>query len=259
MTQVKGVIFDIDGTLILNNQPLPRATDTVNSLRNMGVEMRFVTNTTGRTPEQLGKALREFGFEVKDSEILTSVGACVHFLNQNYVGKAGYLAIPEEIMGQFSGITPTTENPEFVVMGDLDEEFNYDLLNRVFNYMRNGAQLITFHRNRFFFREGKTWLDSGAFTLALEQACDQEAIVTGKPAPQMFLGALQSMGLTEQQVIVIGDDVTSDIWGAKQAGLRGFLVTTGKFKPEQMQTHGLSNECLIHSISDVITMCASED
>lgn len=105
MTQVKGVIFDIDGTLILSNQPLPGATDAVNSLRNMGVEMRFVTNTTGRTPEQLGVALRELGFEIKDCEILTSVGACVHFLNQNYVGKAGYLAIPEEIMGQFSGIT----------------------------------------------------------------------------------------------------------------------------------------------------------
>lgn len=259
MTQVKGVIFDIDGTLILNNQPLPGATDAVNGLRNMGVQLRFVTNTTGRTPEQLGKALRELGFEVQDSEVLTSVGACVHFLKQNYVGKAGYLAIPEKIEGQFAGIAQTTENPAFVVMGDLDERFDYDMLNRVFNYMRNGAQLITFHRNRFFFRDGKTWLDSGAFTLALEQSCDQEAIVTGKPAPQMFQGALQSMDLPEKKVIVIGDDVTSDILGAKQAGLQGFLVTTGKFKPEQMRVHGLSSECLLHNVGDVITMCAKEE
>ena len=255
MTQVKGVIFDIDGTLTFNNQPLPGATDTVSHLRSMGIKMRFVTNTTGRMPEQLGVALRALGFEIKDSEILTSVGACVHSLNQHYPGKAGYLAIPEAIMGQFSNIAQTTENPEFVVMGDLDEEFNYDLLNRVFNYMRNGAQLITFHRNRFFFREGKTWLDSGAFTLALEQACEQKAIVTGKPAPQMFLVALQSMGLTEQEVIVVGDDVTSDILGATESGLKGFLVTTGKFTPEQIQANGLSSECLIRNISNVIALC----
>ncbi|MDN3609760.1 TIGR01458 family HAD-type hydrolase [Vibrio ostreicida] len=259
MTQFKGVIFDIDGTLILNNQPLPGATDAVNGLRSMGVQLRFVTNTTGRTPEQLGKVLRELGFEVQDSEILTSVGACVHFLKQNYVGKAGYLAIPEEIEDQFAGIAQTTENPAFVVMGDLDKGFDYDVLNRVFNYMRNGAQLITFHRNRFFFRDGKTWLDSGAFTLALERSCDQEAIVTGKPAPQMFQGALQSMSLPKQKVIVIGDDVSSDILGAKQAGLQGFLVTTGKFKPEQMSEHDLSSDCLLHNVGDVITMCASEE
>ena len=129
MTQVKGVIFDIDGTLTLNNQPLPGATDTVSHLRSMGIKMRFVTNTTGRMPEQLGVALRALGFEIKDSEILTSVGACVHFLNQYYPGKAGYLAIPEVIMGQFSNIAQTTENPAFVVMGNLDEEFNYDLPN----------------------------------------------------------------------------------------------------------------------------------
>ncbi|ERS84732.1 hypothetical protein Q672_19010, partial [Marinobacter sp. EVN1] len=154
MAQVKGVIFDIDGTLVLNNQPLPGAIDAVNGLRSMGVQLRFVTNTTGRTPEQLGKVLRELSFEVQDSEVLTSVGACVHFLEQNYVGKAGYLAIPEEIEDQFTGIRQTTKNPAFVVMGDLDEGFDYGVLNRVFNYMRNGAQLITFHRNRFFFREG---------------------------------------------------------------------------------------------------------
>ncbi|ERS84671.1 hypothetical protein Q672_19295, partial [Marinobacter sp. EVN1] len=108
-------------------------------------------------------------------------------------------------------------------------------------------------------RDGKTWLDSGAFTLALEISCDQAAIVTGKPAPQMFQLALKSMRLPEQEVIVIGDDVSSDIMGAKQAGLQGFLVTTGKFKPEQVSEHGLSSECLLHNIGDVITMCASEE
>ncbi|PMK67066.1 hypothetical protein BCT93_22760 [Vibrio lentus] len=258
MTQVKGVIFDIDGTLILNNQPLPGATDAVNGLRNMGVQLRFVTNTTGRTPGQLGKALRALGFEVQDSEIFTSVGACIHFLKQNYADKAGYVAIPKEIKGQFAEIAHTTENPAFVVMGDLDEGFDYDVLNRVFNYMRNGAQLITFHRNRFFFRDGKTWLDSGAFTLALEQSCDQKAIVTGKPAPQIFHSALQSMGLPKQNVIVIGDDVSSDILGAKQAGLKGYLVPTGKFKPPQIRDNNLSDDELLANVGDVIKLCVND-
>lgn len=248
MTQVKGVIFDIDGTLILNNQPLPGATDTVNSLRNMGVEMRFVTNTTGRTPEQLGKALREFGFEVKDSEILTSVGACVHFLKQNYVGKAGYLEIPEGIQDQFAGIVQTTERPAFVVMGDLDEGFDYAVLNRIFNYMRNGAQLVTFHRNTYFFREGKTWLDSGAFTIAFENITKQKAVITGKPAPMMFQNALSSMKLKKKEVLVIGDDVSTDIVGARKAGMSFFLVRTGKFKQEDLGGYEIDPKYVISDL-----------
>lgn len=248
MTQVKGVIFDIDGTLILNNQPLPGATDTVNSLRNMGVEMRFVTNTTGRTPEQLGKALREFGFEVKDSEVLTSVGACVHFLKQNYAGKAGYLAIPEGIQDQFAGIAQTTERPAFVVMGDLDEGFDYAVLNGIFNYMRNGAQLVTFHRNTYFFREGKTWLDSGAFTIAFENITKQKAVITGKPAPMMFQNALSSMKLKKKEVLVIGDDVSTDIVGARKAGMSFFLVRTGKFKQEDLGGYEIDPKYVISDL-----------
>ena len=259
MTQVKGVIFDIDGTLIINNQPLPEAREAVNDLRSMGVQLRFITNTTGRTAEQLGKTLRGLGFEVQDSEILTSVGACVLFLKQNYFDKAGYLASPEGIQDQFSGFAQTTDNPAYVVMGDLEEEFDYALLNRIFNYMKDGAQLITFHRNRFFFRDDKTWLDSGAFALALELAVEQEAIVTGKPAPQMFLGALQSMCLPKKSVIVIGDDVSSDILGAKQAGLKGYLIPTGKFKQEQMRDNNISEDRLLTNIGDVIKLCASKE
>jgi len=258
MGAVNGVILDIDGTLVLNNHPLPGAREAVNGLRNLGVQLRFLTNMTGRTAQQLGEALRELGFEIQDSEILTSVDVCVDFLKKNCSGKAGYFAIPEGIQEQFTGIEQTTENPAFVVMGDLDEEFDYVVLNRIFNYMRDGAQLITFHRNRFFFREGKTWLDSGAFTLALELAVEQKAIVTGKPASQMFLGALQSMGLSRQSVIVVGDDVSSDVLGAKQAGIKGYLVSTGKFKPEQMKEHNLSDEYLLTNVCDVINLCASD-
>ncbi|GAD80095.1 HAD-IIA family hydrolase [Vibrio ezurae] len=256
---MKGIIFDIDGTLILNNQPLPNARETINDLRKLGVQLRFVTNTTGRTPKQLMTILRELGFQVDASEILTSVAACIYFLNENNYGKAGYLAIPDRIKEQFTKIKQTTKNPSFVVMGDLDKKFDYTVLNRIFNYMRNGAQLITFHRNPFFFKEGKTWLDSGAFTLALEHAGDQKAIVTGKPAAQMFQHAVQSMGLPKHEVIVIGDDVLSDILGAEQAGLQSYLVTTGKFKPEQLNEHDLEKERLLNNLYDVISMCTYED
>ena len=82
--KIKGIIFDIDGTLILNGQALLGAIETINILRKAGILLRFVTNTTTRTSEQLGSSLRVLNFNIQDDEIVTSVSACIKFINKNY-------------------------------------------------------------------------------------------------------------------------------------------------------------------------------
>ncbi len=252
--KVKGVIFDIDGTLIFNNRSLPGAIDAIAILRKVGVLLRFVTNTTGRTSEQLSSMLSELGFDIQSSEIMTSVTACIRFVHQTYPDSAGFLAIPEGLKAQFSEVKQTKENPAFVVLGDLGEAFNYAVLNRVFNYMRNGAQLITFHRNPFFFREGKTWLDSGAFTIAFESITKQKAVITGKPAPMMFRNALSSMELKKKEVLVIGDDASTDIVGARNADMAFLLVGTGKFKQEDLDEYEIDSKYVISDLSKTTTI-----
>ncbi|KXO74164.1 hypothetical protein AYL20_12025 [Acinetobacter venetianus] len=252
--KIKGIIFDIDGTLILNGQPFSGAIETISLLRKADILLRFITNTTVKTAEQLGSSLRAWGFDIQDNEIMTSVTACLQFIDKNYPDKAGLLAIPETLAPQFTKIKQTKNNPTFVVLGDLDEAFDYAILNQVFNYIRDDAQLITFHRNLYFFREQKTWLDSGAFTFALEQATGQKALVMGKPAPAMFEIAIASMQLNKNEVIVVGDDVLTDIQGAENAGLTGYLVATGKFKPEQLNEYHISPENHLRNIKDILNI-----
>lgn len=253
--KVKGVIFDIDGTLIFDNQAISGTIETISILRKAGILLRFVTNTTGSTSEKLSSKLCELGFDIQSHEIITAVTACLYFIRQTYPNRSGFLAIPDSLQPQFSEIKQTQIEPDFVVLGDLDDEFDYEILNRIFNYMRHGAQLITFHRNPYFFRDSQTWLDSGAFTIALEYASGQKAIVTGKPAPEIFEKAVISMGLNKSEVIVVGDDVTSDIQGAKNASLDWYLVGTGKFKPKHLDEYHIKKEQHIKSIRNIVNIC----
>lgn len=55
--KVKGVIFDIDGTLIFDNQAISGTIETISILRKAGILLRFVTNTTGSTSEKLSSKL----------------------------------------------------------------------------------------------------------------------------------------------------------------------------------------------------------
>jgi len=72
-------------------------------------------------------------------------------------------------------------------------------------------------------------LDTGAFVRALEYASGAAAVVMGKPARAFFDRALQVLGLRNDEVVMVGDDLRADVGGAEEAGLAAVLVRTGKF------------------------------
>jgi hypothetical protein len=50
-------------------------------------------------------------------------------------------------------------------------------------------------------------------------------------APTIFELALENLGLPSKEVAMVGDDPELDVGGAQAAGLRGFLVETGRYHP----------------------------
>ncbi len=152
VSQCKGVIFDIDGTLALDSKAISDAIPTISQLREKYLQLRFVTNTTGSSPQQLSSKLSQLGFDIAPEEIQTSATACKHYLSTELSGQSGYFAIPDVTRSMLTGFEYNEINPDFVVIGDLDEGFDYQLLNKLFNYIRDGAKLVAFHRNPFYFR-----------------------------------------------------------------------------------------------------------
>lgn len=55
-------------------------------------------------------------------------------------------------------------------------------------------------------------------------------MVLGKPSADVFHLAAQALGLSPEQVVMIGDDVIGDVGGAQSAGCQGVLVRTGKYR-----------------------------
>lgn len=248
---VKGLIFDIDGTLIQENAPLPGAVEIIARLKQADYQCRFISNTTGRSATEISKRLQYLGFDIAIEEIQTSVTACLAYLQAHFTGKPGYLAMPEKTKQMLEVISQTDQAPAFVVLGDLAEDFTYARLNQIFHYLLEGAQLICFHKNPFYLRAGQKWLDSGAFTHGLEQASGTQAIMTGKPGPYLFEAALTAMNLPKDQVIIIGDDILTDIQGAHDLGMRSYLVGSGKYHPDHLHTPQMAYAGFLPRISDL--------
>lgn len=68
-----------------------------------------------------------------------------------------------------------------------------------------GCPLIAIHKVRYYKRGDGLALGPGPFVSALEYASDTRAEVVGKPEPMFFQQALQDMGCTAENAVIIGD------------------------------------------------------
>ena len=250
---MRGALLDIDGTLLSDDRPIPGAAAALERLRARGVAFRLVTNTTRRPRAETAAVLRRGGFRVEDREVLApAVLARRRILGSGRTRTA--LLVPPECRPDFEGIEEDAGRPDWVVVGDLGSGFTWERLNQAYRWMRDGAALIALHKNRVW-RPGPAEpfvLDAGPFVVALEYAAGVEAELVGKPARRFFELALEDLGLSAADVLVVGDDLEADCEGGAAAGCRTALVLTGKTTRGDLdRTEGPRADLVLESLAEL--------
>ena len=231
LTGMRGLMLDLDGTVYEDNRLIPGAAEAIAALRERGYRLRFVTNTTNKRRETIRDKLHALGIASDASEIFTAPVAASLMLRRHPEARCWVVTRGDSIQ-EFQDLRLDEDRPDFVVLGDLMEGFTFELLNRVFRKLMDGAELIAMQKNRYWMTRGKLTLDMGPFVAALEFATGRTARVIGKPSREFFRLALAHLGLAAHQAAMVGDDWESDIGGAQTVGLRTILVRTGKYQPE---------------------------
>jgi HAD superfamily hydrolase (TIGR01458 family) len=248
------ILLDIDGVLHVSGEPIPSAPDAVRRLRDGGHPLRLVTNNTTRSRTQLGSELRALGFDVDESEIETTPVAAARLLAGRRVLALTMAAIHSDLEGH---VELVEEDADVVLVGGADESdetgrvFAYENLNRAFAELRGGARLVALHKNAWWQTSRGPLLDAGAYVAGLEYAAGVEADVVGKPTGAYFESALAGLGADAEETVMVGDDVESDVRGAKAAGLRAILVRTGKFREAALAAAEPKPDAVVDSVADV--------
>ena len=227
---LKGMLTDIDGTLFFKGNPTPDAIATVSKIREKGLRLLFCTNTDSKSPQTVLKTLISYGFEVEYEEIYTPIIALKEFLYEN-LDKSSFFVTTKEVKKEFQEFPEVhgSEIPDFVIICDFHDNWEVKRLNQAFKYVLNGAKLIGSQGNIYYLdRNGEPVLDTGTFVNMISNASNSAAEIFGKPAKQFFNQALKRIALKAEEVIVIGDDLYSDIKGALNSSLKAVLVKTGK-------------------------------
>lgn len=250
MTEMlRGVIFDIDGVLEYQGVVYPGAVETVQVLRQKGLVLRFLTNSTLKNRRSCAEKLNHKGFRIDPDEVLTaSYIAAVYMRGKK--PRACWVMLEPEGLEEFNGIPQDEENPEYIVVGDNRSRFDFPTLNKVLRHLQNGSQLVGLLSELVDSSLGELELNVGSWVGMLERAAGVQAVYTGKPSPLAFELTLRGMGLKPGEVVMVGDRVGSDIQGAQACGLRTVLLRTGEFRPEDLNG-SVKPDYLFDSIREV--------
>ena len=255
----RAYLLDLDGTLYGGGAAIPGAAETLRRLRRQQTPFRLVTNTTSRSRSGIVGRMAGYGIDVSEPEVFTATLA-----GAETARAAGFSTVapfvPDPALEDLKGLdlvggTSRRRSggpPDAVLLGDMAESWTFDLLQEAFEYIMSGAAAIALSRDRYWLKDERLTLDAGPFVAALEFATGKEFTVAGKPSSAFYAAALASLGLTPSRATaMVGDDLWSDVAGAQQAGLQGWLVQTGKFRESVLRESGIVPDRIIGSVAAV--------
>lgn len=244
---VRALVLDADGVLLYTSQPLPGSVEALARLEGAGIPYRVVTNFSLAHRETLAAGVsRQFGRPVSPSTIITAASAAAAYTALHHAGEPLLVLASDDARREWTDqhvLTPDqADDPATpvaaVVIGDAGDDLSFRNLDIAFRRLKGGAAFIAMHRNPWWMTPKGVTLDSGALVIGLEHALERRATVAGKPSPVVFREAFRELSaevraaggprLRAEEVAMVGDDLESDVAGARRIGLRGILVLTGK-------------------------------
>jgi len=253
ITTIKALLIDLEGVLYSDNKLISGSIDVIKELRKNNLKLQFLTNTTTTPRKLIFNKLQDYGFDIEEEEIFTPIIATKNYLRDNKIKKIA-LITNIEIIEEFKDYEITQKDPEVVIMGDIYKNFKWDILDMIFKlvYFENSA-LIALHQNKYCMRDGKISLDLGPFVKAIEYSSGKKSILMGKPEKNFFNLAIKDLGIIKNNILMIGDDITSDIEGSINANLKAIQVKTGKFQEKDLK-YPTQPHYRIESINDLPTL-----
>lgn len=222
------VICDLDGVVYTDNQPVPRAGDALEGMREAGAEIVFATNNSTRTPvETAEKIERVTGFRAEPGDVVTSAQAAASMLSEGsgpaiVVGGTGIRVALGEI-----GIDETLDATEAsVVVVGMDTALTYEKIARAATAIRNGAKFVATNDDATYPSPTGPLPGAGAVVAAIEKTTGVAPLLAGKPHQPMRALLKERTG---ERAWVIGDRWETDIaMAAAEPGWRSILVLTGE-------------------------------
>jgi NagD protein len=247
-----GYLIDMDGVIYRGHELIPGADRFIRELCQSKVPFLFLTNNSQRTRRDVATRLERLGISVEEEHIFTCAMATARFLARQkpngtafVIGEGGLLTALHT-----NGYSIVDRDPDYVVVGE-GRTLNFEMVEAAVGMIMAGAKLVATNLDPNCPTQSGTRPGCGAIVAMLEAATGVKAFSVGKPSPVMLRAALNDLGSTAEQTIVIGDTMETDILGGVQLGFRTILVLSGGTRRSDLSRYTYCPDKIVDSINDL--------
>lgn len=252
--------LDIYGVLVRSDGALPGAAAFLARLTRAGRPYLLLSNDASRSPETAQRRYARFGLPVTVDQVLTSgMLLTEHFAAAGLAGKRCIVLgtkDSEAYVEQAGGVVaaPDDDTAEVLICAD-DSGFDFlPVMNQVVSVLLRridrglATHLVLPNPDLVYpMHEGSFGLTAGAMAAMVEAilklrdpAGTLRFVPLGKPALPMFEAALRrSPTQDRRRIVMIGDQIVTDIRGAQDFGIDSVLVESGVGRAEDAAKFGV--------------------
>ena len=249
-----GFLIDMDGVIYRGSELIPGADRFIDQLIEHKIPFLFLTNNSQRTRRDVVTKLLRMGINVEEKHIFTCAMATARYLAMQkpkgtayVIGEGGLLQALHT-----NGYSIVDHDPDYVVVGE-GRSHNFEMIERAVRMVAQGAKLIATNLDPNCPTQHGPRPGCGAIVAMLESATGRTAFSVGKPSPVMLRAARKELGLSTDEVTMIGDTMETDILGGVQMGYRTTLVLTGSAKMSDLDRYAYQPDLIVDSIADLVS------
>jgi NagD protein len=249
----KALISDMDGVIYHGNKLLPGVPEFVEWLKKEGKKFLFLTNSSERTPKELQEKMLRLGIDLDESVFYTSALATAQFLALQKPGGTAYIIGEAGLINAMynAGFTMNNYNPDYVVVGDT-RGYSFEKIELAVNLVIRGAKLIGTNPDLTGPVENGIIPATKALISPIELATGRQAYFVGKPNPLMMRIALKKIGCSNEETIIIGDRMDTDIIAGIESEIDTLLVLTGISTLKAVDKFPYRPTYILDGVSDLV-------
>ncbi len=254
ISDLRTILFDMDGVLYLGDSPLPGVQATFDYLESTGRTFCLITNNSTMTPGQYVEKLARMGVTVAEDRILTSGVATARYLARREPDGAPVYVIGERGLLealQAHGFRLDDRAPRYICVG-LDRGLTYEKLKIATLAIRAGARFIAANPDTTLPTEEGLVPGNGATLAAIQTATDVEPLVVGKPSAAIVDLAVEMLGAEKSTTAIIGDRLDTDVLAGQRAGIGRILILTGVHQPSDIPDFEGKPNWIVSDLADLI-------
>ncbi|TIM31623.1 MAG: HAD family hydrolase [Mesorhizobium sp.] len=245
-------LLDMDGVLVRGGQPIEGSVDYVAALVATGKPFQIFTNNSRFTPEDHAERLRTVGFPVTPEHIYTSALATARFVELQKPGSSAYVIGDHGLVEALrsAGCRITEYGPDFVVLGDTTS-YHYEQIATGAKLVAKGAWFLATNPDATGPTERGFHPACGAVAALIEKATGRQPYFVGKPNPFMMRSALDRLGVSAADTILVGDRMDTDVVAGLESGLKTALVLTGVSTRADIERFSFRPDHVIERLADL--------